>query len=60
MILNIIAIFLLIKDYGHLGIALALSLSSWLNAIILYTLLYIKGYWKIKFPFLKKTFKLFF
>ena len=59
MILNIIAIFLLIKDYGHLGIALALSLSSWLNAIILYTLLYFKGYWKIKFPFLKKTFKLF-
>ena len=36
MILNIITIFLLIKDYGHLGIALALSLSSWINAIILY------------------------
>ena len=46
MILNIITIFLLIKDYGHLGIALALSLSSWLNAIILYTLLYFKGYGK--------------
>ncbi len=58
MILNIIAIFFLIKDLGHLGIALALSLSSWINAIILYIFIHYKGYWKIKFSFLKKIIKL--
>jgi putative peptidoglycan lipid II flippase len=58
MILNIIAIFFLIKDLGHLGIALALSLSSWINAIILYIFIHYKGYWKIKFSLLKKTIKL--
>ena len=35
MLINILGIFLLIKDFGHLGIALSLSLSSWINAIIL-------------------------
>ncbi len=58
MFLNVIAIFLLIKDLGHVGIALALSISSWMNAIILYIFIYLKGYWKLKFLFLKKTIKL--
>ena len=58
MFLNVMAIFLLIKDLGHVGIALALSIASWMNAIILYIFIYLKGYWKLKFLFLKKTIKL--
>ncbi|MEC8099787.1 MAG: murein biosynthesis integral membrane protein MurJ [Pseudomonadota bacterium] len=59
MILNIILIVSLVGKLGHLGIALALSLSSWANALTLYLLAHFKGYWKINLVFLKKIIKLF-
>ena len=34
MILNLVAINLLLDRLGHLGIAFALSISSWLNAML--------------------------
>ena len=40
MLINILGIFFLIRDFGHLGIALSLSLSSWINAIILYIFIF--------------------
>ena len=58
MILNIIGIFFFIKDFGHLGIALALSLASWVNAFVLYIFIHFKGYWRMNFSFLKKIIKL--
>ena len=58
MILNIIGIFFFIKDFGHLGIALALSLASWINAFVLYIFIHFKGYWRTSFSFLKKVVKL--
>ena len=49
MLLNIFFIIFFIDSAGHLGIALALSISSWFNAIALYFVLHLKGYWKINF-----------
>ena len=60
MLLNIFFITFLIDSKGHLGIALALSISSWFNAIALYFVLHLKGYWKINFIYFKKLVKLFF
>ncbi len=59
MVLNIMAINIFIEDLGHLGIALALSIASWVNAIVLYVFIHIRGYWKIDFLFIKKFLKLF-
>ena len=53
------AINIFIEDLGHLGIALALSIASWANAIVLYVFIHIRGYWKIDFLFIKKFLKLF-
>ena len=60
MILNILAITFFIDELGHLGIALALSVSSWFNAFMLYIFIYLRGYWKIDYLFLKSFLKLFF
>ncbi|MBF95966.1 MAG: murein biosynthesis integral membrane protein MurJ [Pelagibacterales bacterium] len=59
MILNFIIIYILIDNLGHLGIALALSISSWINAIFLYIFIHKRGYWRIDFSFFKKSLKLF-
>ena len=58
MILNICLLFLLVEKLGHLGIALSLSLTSWLNAIVLFIVLHHKGYWILKRKTLYKIFKL--
>ncbi len=60
MILNLVAINMLVDNLGHLGIALALSISSWINALILYVFIHIRGYWKIDFAFFKRLLSLFF
>ena len=60
MILNFILINIFINDLGHLGIALSLSLSSWVNAFLLYFFMQLRGYWKIDFNFIKKLLKLIF
>ena len=60
ILLNFILINIFINDLGHLGIALSLSLSSWVNALFLYFFMHLRGYWKIDFNFIKKLLKLFF
>ena len=47
MIINILGINMLVDNLGHLVIALSLSISSWINALILYVFIHIRGYWKI-------------
>ena len=42
MILNLVAINILVDNLGHLGIALALSISSWINALILYVFIHLE------------------
>ena len=47
MVINFILIYILVNKIGHLGIALALSISSWFNAVILYIYLRLNNFWKI-------------
>ena len=58
MLLNIILIVFLIRSNGHLGIALALSISSWFNVLLLYLGLRIKKIWKIDYQLLINILKL--
>ncbi len=58
MVANVCLIIIFIEELGHLGIALALSISSWINASILYTFIYLRGHWKIDISFFKKIIKL--
>ncbi len=58
MLLNIILIIFLIRSNGHLGIALALSISSWFNVLLLYLGLRIKKIWKIDYQLLINILKL--
>ncbi len=58
MVTNVAFIYLFIDDLGHLGIALALSLSSWINLILLYIGLRLKKYWKIDVVVMVKMLKL--
>ena len=60
MFLNLVLITVLIKDLGHLGIALALSVSSWANAFLLYIFIAIRGFWKVDYQFFKRLLKFFF
>ncbi len=57
MLTNLLLILFLIEDMGHLGIALSLSLSGYLNAVILYVILWKKNYWhfskRLFYTFLK-------
>ena len=57
MILNLLFILFLVKEMGHLGIALSLSLSSYINALVLYILLWKKNYWRINKNIFKNFFK---
>ena len=57
MVINLILIFLLVNDLGHLGIALSLSLSSWFNAALLYFCLWKKSYWRFDKKLIIKVFK---
>tara|TARA_E500000178_G_scaffold355831_1_gene430022 strand:- start:1364 stop:2920 length:1557 start_codon:yes stop_codon:yes gene_type:complete len=59
MLINLLLIFLFITKLGHLGIALALSLSSYFNAIILYLFLLIRKDWVISKKLFFKIFKIF-
>jgi putative peptidoglycan lipid II flippase len=43
---NLVASLALIQSFGHLGIALASSLSAWMNAITLYVILHRRGHIK--------------
>ncbi len=45
-IVNVVASLALIQGYGHLGIALASSLSAWMNAVTLYVILHRRGHIK--------------
>jgi putative peptidoglycan lipid II flippase len=58
VLLNLFFIILLTEKMGHLGIALALSLSSYINAIILYILILKNNYWHINKKLIKKVFKI--
>ncbi|MDA9654895.1 polysaccharide biosynthesis C-terminal domain-containing protein, partial [Pelagibacteraceae bacterium] len=58
MIINLILIFLLVNKLGHLGIALSLSLSSWINAALLYFFLWKKNYWRFDKILIIKVFKI--
>ena len=58
MIINLILIFLLVNKLGHLGIALSLSLSSWINAALLYFFLWKKNYWRFDKVLIIKIFKI--
>ncbi len=52
MVTNFLFVLYFIDILGHLGIALSLSIASWINALVLYYFLYKKGYWKLdKFIF---------
>ena len=58
MIINLLLIFSLVPKLGHLGIALALSLSGWINAVLLYFFLWRKNYWKLDKNLIIKIFKI--
>ncbi len=58
MIINLTLVFLLVNRLGHLGIALALSVSSWINAVLLYYCLWKKDYWRFDKKLIIKTFKI--
>ena len=58
MLVNLIFLMLLVRNMGHLGIALSLSLASYFNVIALYIFLHKKKYWKINKSFMKKIFKI--
>ena len=58
MIVNVLIIYSLIDELGHLGIALALSIASWFNVFFLYLGLKFKKYWKIDRSVFLKIFKL--
>ena len=58
MIINLILIFLLVNSLGHLGIALSLSLSSWLNAGLLYFYLWKRSYWRFDKKLIIKVIKI--
>ena len=56
VILNLILNLILIKEFMHVGLAIATSISAWLNCIILYVILKKKLFIKIKL----KTYKIFY
>lgn len=58
MIINFFLVLSLTSSLGHLGIALSLSIASWINALMLYVLLYYKGYWIIDKSLIKKILKI--
>ena len=58
MLLNCILVLLLVKSYGHLGIALSLSLASWGNVFLLYSILHFRDIWKININVFKNTIKI--
>lgn len=60
MLVNLLFILFFIDGLGHLGIALSLSLSSYINAIILYIFLWKKNYWSINKKTFQKTLKVVF
>lgn len=47
---NVVVSLALFPALGPVGIALATSVSGWLNALILYVLMVRRGYWKINRP----------
>lgn len=60
MLVNILLINFLIDGFGHTGIALALSVSSWISVILLYLGLKIKNYWRMNVDLMLSLFKLVF
>ena len=60
MLVNILLINFFIDDLGHTGIALALSVSSWISVILLYLSLKIKNYWRMDIGLMLSLFKLVF
>lgn len=59
MVINVILIFLLVIDMGHIGIALSLSISSWAGLVIMYFFSWKKNYWKIDYILFKKIIRIF-
>ncbi len=59
MFINIFLVFILFKYHGHLGIALSLSIASWINAVILYIFLVRYKYWTISKKIFYQLIKLF-
>ena len=60
MLTNFLFLIFLTNKMGHLGIALSLSLSGWINAVLLYIFLWKYGYWSLDKIFFIKLLKLFF
>ena len=58
--LNILLNFFLIKYYGHVGLAIATAISSWVNVVLLMLILLYKQWWMLDYKLIKTTIKIVF